>query len=75
VRSTIKDAHQTPFIKVECEYYQHRESLIMAQLKHICRNPKTGKVEYHLFTQDGSEIQEDLLPLYWDVVSGEEYFA
>jgi hypothetical protein len=75
MRSTIKDEYQTPFIKVECEYYQHRESLVMAQLKRICRNPKTGMVEYHLITQDNSEIQDDLFPLYWDSVSGEEYFA
>ena len=75
MRTTIKDEHQILFIKVEGEYYQHRESLIMAQLKRICRHPKTGKVEYHLITQDGNEIQDDLFPLYWDVVSGEEYFA
>jgi hypothetical protein len=47
----------------------------MAQLKCICRNPKTGKVEYHFITQDNSEIQDDLSLLYWDAVSGEEYFA
>lgn len=75
MRSVIKDDRQTPLIKVECEYYQHRESLVMAQLKRICRNPKTGSVEYYLITQDDNEIQDDLFPLYWDSVSGEEYFA
>lgn len=75
MRTIEKDDHQTTSIKVEGEYCRHRESLVVAELKRICRNPKTGKVEYHLITEKGEPIQDDLFGLYWDVISAEEYFA
>lgn len=74
MRSTVKDNQQWISIKVDEEYYQHRESLVMAELKYIRRDPKTGRVKYHLITLDGEEIQDDLFGLYWDQISSDEYF-
>lgn len=75
MRTVERDNFQIPLIKVEDEYYQHRDTLIVAELKHICRNAKTGKVEYHLITEKGEPIEDDLFNLYWDSISAKEYFA
>lgn len=70
----VKSRDHAPLILVLGEYYQHRETLVMAELKEICR-AKDGRIEYHLTTEDGQEIQDSCFSLYWDAITQEEYLT